>query len=85
MVPEAAGGTNPGVIVDDVHSVIQVQEGDVEKLGEGLSTEMARYVKGIIKRRVEEKEKEEGQKGLIIWIDMQKVLQELVAQKAVGG
>ena len=76
LVPESAGGSNVGVIVDEVHSVNQVSENDIEKMGEGLGTEANNFVKGIIKVKGDDSE---GKKtGLIIWIDMLKVLKDLV-------
>ncbi|HUW86162.1 MAG TPA: chemotaxis protein CheW [Methanoregula sp.] len=75
LVPEAAGGSNVGIIVDDVISVLQVAQTDIEHLGEGLSSEVSSFVKGIIKMKGDESDKKNT--GLIIWIDMQKVLEDL--------
>jgi len=75
LVPEAAGGSNVGIIVDDVISVLQVAQTDIEHLGEGLTSEVSSFVKGIIKMKGDESDKKNT--GLIIWIDMQKVLEEL--------
>jgi len=75
LVPEAAGGSNVGIIVDDVISVLQVAQTDIEHLGEGLTSEVSSFVKGIIKMKSDESDKKNT--GLIIWIDMQKVLEEL--------
>jgi len=75
LVPEAAGGSNVGIIVDDVISVLQVAQTDIEHLGEGLSSEVSSFVKGIIKMKADESDKKNT--GLIIWIDMQKVLEDL--------
>ena len=75
LVPEAAGGSNVGIIVDDVSSVMQVSSDDIDRIGEGFSSEFSSFVKGIIKMKAEE-----GQgtkKNLIIWIDMQKVIKDL--------
>jgi purine-binding chemotaxis protein CheW len=75
LVPEAAGGNNVGIIVDDVSSVIQVAESDIDKIGDGFGSELSSFVKGIIKMK---KEAESDQKkNLIIWIDMQKVIRDL--------
>nr|WP_320161175.1 chemotaxis protein CheW [uncultured Methanoregula sp.] len=77
LVPEAAGGSNVGIIVDDVSSVLQVSENDIDHIGEGFASEFSSFVKGIIKIKVEETQnKEEKEKNLIIWIDMQKVLKD---------
>jgi purine-binding chemotaxis protein CheW len=75
LVPEAANGNNVGIIVDDVSSVTQVSESDVETIGEGFASEFSDFVKGIIKMRSENDEKKS--EGLIIWLDMQKVLKDL--------
>ena len=75
LVPEASGGSNVGIIVDDVISVLQVAESDVEHLGEGLASEVSSFVKGMIKLKGDESDKKNT--GLIIWIDMQKVLEDL--------
>jgi purine-binding chemotaxis protein CheW len=84
LVPEASGGSNVGIIVDDVHSVIQVNENDIEHIEGGISSGAGYFVKGIIKIHLDPAEKkkkdEEGnyQKSLIIWIDIEKILRELV-------
>lgn len=75
LMPEASQGSNVGIIVDDVNSVMQVEEKDVEALGEGLSTDVTEYVKGIIKV----KEDASDTMRLIIWVDMQKVLSQIIA------
>ena len=76
LVPEAAGGSNVGIIVDDVSSVIQVAESDVDKIGEGFGSEFSSFVKGIIKMKSEDQT--DTKKNLIIWIDMEKVIKDLV-------
>jgi purine-binding chemotaxis protein CheW len=76
LVPEAVSGSNIGIIVDDVIGVLQVAESDVEHLGEGLASEVSGFVKGIIKLRRDDADKKNTQ--LIIWLDVQKVLEEVV-------
>jgi purine-binding chemotaxis protein CheW len=79
LVPEAAGGSNVGIIVDDVLSVMQISENDVEKMDDALTRDA--FVKGIIK--VNDKSAESGDaKNLIIWVDMQKVLEQLIGHIA---
>ena len=78
LVPDAASGSNVGIIVDEVTSVLQVAETDIEHLGEGLSSEVSSFVKGIIKLKGDESDKKST--GLIIWIDMQKVLEDVVSK-----
>jgi purine-binding chemotaxis protein CheW len=76
LVPEAVSGSNIGIIVDDVIGVLQVAESDVEHLGEGLASEVSGFVKGIIKLQRDDADKKNTQ--LIIWLDVQKVLEEVV-------
>ncbi|WP_342679410.1 chemotaxis protein CheW [Methanofollis sp. UBA420] len=76
LVPEVAGGSNLGIIVDDVHSVMQVSEDDVETMDAALCHEA--FVKGIIKIGGDGGDDIE-EKGLVIWIDMTKVLRNLTA------
>jgi len=76
LVPEAVSGSNIGIIVDDVIGVLQVAESDVEHLGEGLASEVSGFVKGIIKLQRDEADKKNTQ--LIIWLDVQKVLEDVV-------
>jgi purine-binding chemotaxis protein CheW len=78
LVPDAASGSNVGIIVDEVTSVLQVAESDIEHLGEGLSSEVSSFVKGIIKLKGDESDKKST--GLIIWIDMQKVLEDVASK-----
>jgi purine-binding chemotaxis protein CheW len=82
LVPEAAGGTNVGVIVDDVHSVNQIPENEIEYLGEGISSEFNEFIKGIIKMKGEEDEKKG--KRLIIWIDMQGIIRDRVKPQSAS-
>jgi len=75
LVPEAANGNNVGIIVDDVSSVRQVSESDIEHIGSGISSEFSQFVKGIIKVSGDDAEKKG--KDLIIWLDMGKVIADL--------
>ncbi|MFY9750033.1 MAG: chemotaxis protein CheW [Methanoregula sp.] len=75
LVPEAAKGNNIGIIVDDVSSVRQVPESDIEHIGAGISSEFSQFVKGIIKVSSDDTEKKK--KDLIIWLDMEKVITDL--------
>jgi purine-binding chemotaxis protein CheW len=78
LVPEAAGGSNVGIIVDDVSSVLQIADTDIEHMGEGFASEFSSFVKGIIKIKSDDAEKKN--KSLIIWIDMLKVLKDLAGK-----
>ncbi|RXE56624.1 chemotaxis protein CheW [Methanoculleus taiwanensis] len=78
LVREAAGGSNVGIIVDDVSSVRQVAEGDIEEMDDAASS--TAYVKGIIKLGAEEETdgRDADQTNLIIWLDVRRLLQEQV-------
>ncbi len=85
---EATGGENIGIIVDDVHSVIQVGESEIEQLGEGMASGTDASIKGIIKidsrAGTEKKGDETRTKDLVIWIDMEKVIRELVGERSIA-
>ncbi|MBP2133710.1 purine-binding chemotaxis protein CheW [Methanomicrobium sp. W14] len=74
LVPEAANGSNVGLIVDDVMSVLQVSEDDIDKMDESISKEA--YVKGVIKSGKDS----HGNKALIIWIDITKILSDILKE-----
>ena len=75
FMPEAAGGNNVGILVDNVTSVTPVSEDQVEKMDGGITGEQSRYIKGIIK--VDGAEGTTGGKGLILWLDLKKVLDDV--------
>lgn len=75
LMPEVSQGSNVGIIVDDVYSIKQVGDKDVEALKEGFSGNMAEYVKGIIKT----KEDASDTVRLIIWLDIQKALSRIIS------
>ncbi|WP_048149544.1 chemotaxis protein CheW [Methanolacinia paynteri] len=72
LVPEAAGGSNVGMIVDDVRSVLQISDDNIDQMDASMSKET--YVKGIIKLGNNESEK----KDLVIWIDIAKILSDIL-------
>lgn len=75
FMPEAAGGNNVGILVDNVTSVTPVSEEQVEKVDGGIAGDRSQYIKGIIK--IGGEEGTSGQKGLVLWLDLQKVLAEV--------
>lgn len=78
LVPEAAEGSNVGIIVDNVHSVNQIPASRIELKGEDSSADYTGFVRGII--RQESTESGEKNRNLIIWIDMPAILERLIAQ-----
>jgi len=73
-MPEVAGGSNVGIIVDDVHSVISVREDQIERINDSITSSISSYIKAIIKMGGAESAKTES---LIIWLDVQKVINDL--------
>ncbi len=77
--------------MDDVHSVIQVAEEDIELMDEGgISSGVHAFVKGgIIKLTKDEDDRKPGDarsqrgSGLILWIDIKKILDDLVQKSQV--
>jgi purine-binding chemotaxis protein CheW len=74
LMPDVASGSNLGIIVDDVHSVISVHNDQIERINDDITSSISGYVKAIIKIGDEEDEKT---KTLIIWLDIQKVISDL--------
>ncbi|MDD4300326.1 MAG: chemotaxis protein CheW [Methanomicrobium sp.] len=66
------GGAKIGIIVDDVKSVIQVDEATIDRMDNAISKEA--YVNGIIKKKSDSEDKETR---LIIWIDVTKIIDDL--------
>ncbi len=74
LMPDVASGSNVGIIVDDVHSVISIRNDQIERINDGITSSISGYVKAVIKIGDEEDEKT---KTLIIWLDVQKVISDL--------
>jgi purine-binding chemotaxis protein CheW len=74
LMPDVASGSNVGIIVDDVHSVISIRNEQIERINDGITSSISNYVKAIIKMGDGE---DERTKTLIIWLDIQKVISDL--------
>ncbi len=74
LMPDVAGGSNLGIIVDDVHSVDSVRDEQIERINDGITSSISSYVKAIIKMGSGSDGKA---KTLIIWLDVQKVIGDL--------
>jgi len=81
LVPDAFENTSVGVIVDEVHSVLTIEDDQIDMNIHGVAEGLSDFVQGIIKLGVEESVKSEkesedhdGEKRLIIWIDVKKIL-----------
>jgi len=73
-------GSKIGIIVDSVHSVMQISEENVEQINENMASDLNTYVKGIIKVSQNNgySDQNENNSSLIIWLDLAKILDELV-------
>ncbi|QXO96018.1 chemotaxis protein CheW [Methanospirillum purgamenti] len=80
LVPDAFENTSVGVIVDEVHSVLTVDEINIDTNIRGVDEHLTEYVQGIIKLGEDEgiktdgSENRESDKRLIIWVDVKKIL-----------
>jgi len=74
LMPDVSGGSNVGIIVDNVRSVIQVEEGNIESMDTSFSKEA--FVKGIIKENTDSTGAT-GKTYLIIWLDVNLILADL--------
>ncbi len=85
LIPDAFENTSVGIIVDEVHSVLTVDEGNIDTNVKGVHSELADYVHGIIKLSQEDSARSDSDEGageeekrLIIWIDVRKILMETI-------
>lgn len=74
LMPDNMGDSNVGIIVDNVRSVIQVDENNIESMDTSFSKEA--FVKGIIKEKSEDSGAS-GKTDLIIWLDLNLILEDL--------
>ena len=81
LVPDSFENTSVGVIVDEVHSVLTIDDNQIDMNIQGVAEGLSDFVQGIIKLGVEESvksekesEEDDGEKRLIIWIDVKKIL-----------
>lgn len=85
LIPDAFENTSVGVIVDEVHSVLTVDEKNIDTNIKGMDKQLTDYVQGIIKLGEEDSIKSEdeailheSEKRLIIWVDVKKILTETI-------
>ncbi|GAB7015005.1 chemotaxis protein CheW [Methanogenium cariaci] len=77
LVSNGNEGSGIGIIVDEVHAVNAISEDDVEQIGENISSDINGFIKGIIMVRDVENS---GKEGLVIWLDMEKILGDLITR-----
>lgn len=85
LIPDAFDNMSVGIIVDEVHSVLTVDEKDIDTNVKGVDSELSDFVHGIIKLSLDDTAKLESdskdiesRKRLIIWIDVRKILNETI-------
>ena len=81
LIPDAFENTSVGVIVDEVHSVLTIDEKNIDTNIRGVDEQLTDYVQGIIKLGEDDSLKtedelitHESEKRLIIWVDVKKIL-----------
>ncbi len=77
LVPDRAGGSNIGIIVTEVHSVLSVPVEDIEPISGILAKDSGGFVKGIIKTASGDKDRQDmaGKNSrLMLYLDMGKIL-----------
>jgi purine-binding chemotaxis protein CheW len=84
LTPEAADGSSVGIIVDEVYSVLTVDESRVDhEATENTGDQIGQYIHGIIKIHENDEVHGEGQGDvssvssitkLLIWIDVKQIL-----------
>jgi purine-binding chemotaxis protein CheW len=80
MVPDLTRGSNIGIIVREVHSVLSVPVEDIEPFSGILATDSGGFVKGIIKTSSGDKDRleETGKNSrLLLYLDIEKILKDL--------
>lgn len=80
MVPHFTGGSNIGIIVREVHSVLSIPVEDIEPFSGVLATDSGGFVQGIIKTTSGDREQvDENVKNsrLMLYLDIRKILTEL--------
>ena len=90
LVPDAFENTSVGMIVDEVHSVLTIDEKYIDTNVRGVDSGLSDYVHGIIKlsegdsgTTESEENVQESEKRLIIWIDVRKILMETIESPGV--
>lgn len=81
LIPDAFENTSVGVIVDEVHSVLTIDETAIDTNIKGVDEHLSDYVQGIIKlgdevglKAENSQDSHESVKRLIIWVDVKKIL-----------
>lgn len=82
LIPELSEGSNVGMIVDDVHSVMHVPTTDIDYSSEGFGDKVADYLRGIIKIRKEGDE--EVAARLVLWLDMKRLFENFFSDARRG-
>ncbi|MGC9436320.1 MAG: chemotaxis protein CheW, partial [Methanomicrobiales archaeon] len=78
FVPERTRGDNLGIIVDEVNSVMEISDQDVESLGDGDSTRDS-FITGIIRVSENGEEAKDGSEDtrLVMYLDIERLIDHL--------
>ncbi len=90
LIPDVFDNTSVGIIVDEVHSVLTVEEDAIDTNIKGMDSDLSQYVQGIIKLSSDEgpvsetadEMTVESEKRLVIWVDVRKILMETIEIQA---
>lgn len=81
LLPDSSGGSNIGIIVDNVHSVLQITPDEIEDIGNDLIGTV--FIKGVIKQEQDGGDRKEPPR-LIIWLDISALLKGIMGINARG-
>lgn len=79
FVPQAARGDNIGMMVDEVYSVLDVNEEDIEYSQNGCNAEKKTFIKGVIRLQDNHEGKDESSvsQRLVLYLDIDKLIEDL--------
>lgn len=79
FVPDAARGDNIGMMVDEVYSVLDVNEEDIEYSQNGDTNQKKTFIKGVIRLQDSHGEKDESpvSQRLVLYLDIDKLIADL--------
>lgn len=79
FIPEAARGNNIGIMVDEVYSVLDVTESDIEYSGNGNASTKKSFIKGVIRLHDSHEGREDGgvSQRLVLYLDIDKLIEDL--------
>jgi purine-binding chemotaxis protein CheW len=80
LTPETAGGESIGIIVEEVMGVGNIGNEEIRSLRESAYSGNEGIVKGIIRQGAGTDDDAKGERHLLIWLDLQSLIQDLIRQ-----